>query len=97
MESLRNSLPISRERLCEMAETIEVDISGCSNKEAYECLVGHCEVMYSELLRVVAGHESLAYPELNAFNEDQLEKCRACMVCFSLELETTYPIEDKAS
>lgn len=95
--SLRNSDPISRERLEEIAYWIEQDISELSNGAAFDFLFGECELMYSELIKVIAGKYSSVYPELNGYNQNNLQRCKWAIVLLNIELEISYPIERDVS
>lgn len=95
MNALKNSYPMSRQELCEIADWIEEDISGMSNREAYDYLIGQCELMYSELIRVIAGKKSDIYPELNTYDDETLNKCKGAICFLNIELGIGYPEPDK--
>ncbi len=93
MKSLRNSNPISRGRLEEIAWWIETDIKGMGDQEAYDFLVGKCELMYLEILKVIAGRHSSIYLELNSYCLAQLEQGKGAICALNIELAVSYPCE----
>lgn len=90
MKGLLQSNQISRDRLDSIADWIEEDVSSMTDQQAYEYLVGKCELMYSELLKVIAGKQSSLYPELNTYDSMTLNKCKGAICCLNIELDVSY-------
>lgn len=97
MNGIKNSIPISRQGLNEIAYWIESDISKLDIEEAYNHLLGKCELMYSEVVNVTAGKTSSIYLELNDYDEKTLQDCTAMVALLIIELEVSYPVERDAS
>lgn len=91
MNGIKNSNPISLKRLQEIAYWIELDISKLELEDAYDRVLSECELMYSEVLKVITGSASNIYPELNSYGQKKLLECKNMMVLLNLELEVSYP------